>query len=343
MTFLTLLGNGFRAARRHPRLVLAAYLAPLVPALLLAALARATLAPVLDFSLFSERVLDGRWFAVWRDFAASPASDLALVLGPGIMLAMVLAALVQVPVAAGTVETLLAREGVEHPFFTGVAAHSGRFFRSFLWFLPAAALAAGAAGAVAAVLFKVAEKQTDARWDLAAIAGAGAVALLLLAVLDPAYDLARVAAARHGDRKTLRGYLRAIWLVLRRPAIFLPLYASLVLLVVALHLVYTAARAPWTPATAVAVLAVLVAQQLVMLARATLQVASWGAAVAAYRVLGEPRLCERRPRRRQALLVVDEPVAEPAPAPAPPAPLPRVEPAAPPAPVDDVFSPEVTS
>jgi hypothetical protein len=312
MTFLKLLGNGVGAVRRHPRLVLAAYLAPLVPALLLAAMARANFAPVLDFSLFSQRVLDGRWFAVYPDFAASPASDLRLVLGAGLTFAMLLTALVQVPIAAGTVEVLLGREGVEHPFFAGVARHTGRFLRALVWFLPAAALAAGAAGGTAAALFKVAEKRSNAAIDLVGMGAALVVALLLLAVFDPAYDLTRIAAARHDDRKTMRGFLRAIWLVLRRPAIFLPLYVSIVLLIVALHLGYTAARDPFTPATAAAIAAVLVAQQLVMVARAAIQVTAWGAVVGAYRELGEPRLCEKRAKRK-ALLVVDEPPAAPLP------------------------------
>lgn len=331
MTFLTLLGNGFGAARRHPRLVLAAYLAPFVPALLLAAMARSNFAPVLDFSLFSQRVLDGNWFAVWRDFSPSPAADLAIVLGPALSFALLLTALVQVPIAAGTVEVMLARDGVEHPFFAGVARNTGRFFRSLLWFLPAAAIAAGAAGGALAGFFKIAEKQSNARYDVAGFAVAALLALLLLAIFDPAYDLARIAAARHDDRKTLRGFLRAIWLVVRRPAVFLPLYASIALLIVALHLGWTAVRSPWTPATALAIVAVLLAQQLVMLVRAVLQVTAWGAMVAAYGTLGEPRLCEKKAKKR-AVLVIDEPPPEAAPAPAPEAP------AIPPA--DDVFAQE---
>ena len=337
MTFLKLLGNGFGAARRHPRLILAAYLAPLVPALLLAAMARSNFAPVLDFSLFSQRVLEGNWFAVWRDFAPSPAADLAIVLGPALSLALLLTALVQVPIAAGTVEVLLERDGVEHPFFTGIARHSGRFLRSLLWFLPAAAVTAGLVVGTATVFFKIAEKKSNATFDVIGLAAAALLGVLLLAILDPAYDLARIAAARHDDRKTLRGYLRAVWLVLRRPAIFLPLYVSLVLLIVALHLGYTAARSPWTPATALALVAVLLAQQLVMVVRATLQVALWGAEVAAFRRLGEPRLCEKREKRR-ALLVVDEPPAAAVPQLEPEVPAPQP----PPAGVADVFAPEAT-
>jgi hypothetical protein len=315
MTFLKLLGNGFGAVRRHPRLVLAAYLVPLLPALAVAAMARANLAPTLDYSLFSQRVLGGRAFDVWRDFAASPQSDLGVLLGAGVFIAVLAAALAQIPVAAGTVEVLLARDGVEHPFFTGIARHSGRFLRALLWYLPALALAAGAAGGAAAALFKAAEKRSNAALDLVGMGAAAAVALLLLAIFDPAYDLARIAAARHDDRRTLRGFLRAIWLVLHRPAIFLPLYVSIALLIVALHLGYTAARSPFTPATAAAIAAVLVAQQLVMAARAAIQVTAWGAVVGAYRELGEPRLCEKRARRK-ALLVVDEPPATPLPEPA---------------------------
>jgi len=336
MTFARLLATGFAAARRHPRLVLAAYLAPLVPALLLVAMARATLAPVLDYSLFSGQALDGAWFGVWRDFAVSPTSDLGLVLGSGLNLALLLTALIQVPIAAGTVEVLLEREGARHPFFTGIAKNSGRFFRSLLWFLPTGIIAAAAAALTAAGLFKLAAAKLDARYDLAGVAAAALVALLLLSIFHPAYSLARIAAARHdGDRKTLRGYLRAIWQVARRPLIFLPLCTTYVLSVIALHLLYTAARSPFTAATSLGILAVLLAQQAVMLVRAFLHVSIWGAEVAAYRLLGEPRLCEKKEKRR-AVLVLDEP---PAARDVPASPAPQAEPVPPPAVIDDVFSP----
>ena len=342
MTFTRLLANGLGAARRHPRLILAAYLAPLVPALILVAMARSTIAPTLDFSLFSARVLDGWWFPVWRDFAPSPASDLGVVLGGGLTLMLLLTALVQVPIAAGTVEVLLEREGAEHPFFTGVAKNSGRFLRSLLWFLPTAVLVVAAVAGTAALFFKIAEKQVNARFDLVGFAAAGVLALLLLAIFHPAFSLARIAAARHGDRKTLRGFLRAIWLVFRRPGIFLPLFVSYVLLAVALHLIYTLARSPFTVSTALGILAVLLAQQLVMVVRALLQVALWGAEVAAYRTLGEPRLCEKK--RKRSLLVVDEAPSPTettaAPDAAPPQPEPHMEP---PTAADDVFTPEAAS
>ncbi len=182
----------------------------------------------------------------------------------------------------------------------------------------------------------MAGKQADGRLDVAGFGVAALLTFLLLAVLVPAYDLARLAAARHGDRETLRGFLRGISLVLRRPAIFLPLCASFVALVAALHLGYYAARSPWTPGSAPAILALLVAQQLVMAVRAFLHVSFWGAEVSAYRHLGEPRLCERRVK---APAVVMETIApEPAAPPAEPEPAPAVPPLEPPPRVtDDVF------
>ncbi len=347
MTFLTLLADGFSAARRHPRLVLIAYLVPLLPAVLLAAMAHATIAPAFDFSLLAQKVLDGSWNGVWSDFSASPANHMSVILGSGVTFALLLTALVRIPVAAGIAEVLIEGDAAQpHPFLTGVAQHTWRFARSAVWFLVAAALTAGVTGATVAVFFKLAEKRSDARLDVAGFAVAGLLALLILAVIQPAYDLTRLAAARHDDRKTLRGFFRAIWAVLRHPGIFLPLVISFLLLIAALHLGYYAARSPWTPATAAAVLALFVAQQLVMAVRAVFHVASWGAELAAYRTLAEPRFCEKRQRK---LIVIDQPapgavpvpetatesfLPEPAAAP-PPDPWPE-----PPTPsTDDVFAP----
>jgi hypothetical protein len=354
MTFVKLLAEGFSAARRHPRLVLIAYLVPLLPALALAVMAKATIAPVFDYSLLAQQVLDGSWNGVWSDFAASPANHMSVVLGSGVMLALLLTALIRIPVAAGIAEVLIEGDAAQpHPFLTGVAQHTWRFARSAVWFLVTAALTAGVIGATVAGFFKLAEKRSDARLDVIGFAVAGLLALLILAIFQPAYDLARLAAARHDDRKTLRGFLRAIWTVLRHPGIFLPLVASFVLLIAALHLGYYAARSPWTPATAAAILALFAAQQLVMGVRAVFHVASWGAELAAYRTLGEPRFCEQRQRK---LLVIDEPVQpavtaverlETPPAPAAPEPYrepaddPFPEPASPPA--DDVFTPTSAS
>jgi hypothetical protein len=337
MTFTGLLADGFRLARRHPRLVLVAYLVPLLPALALAWLARASLAPALDPSPFAAHVLDGRWISVWGDFAASPANHLPIVLGAGVALALLLTGLVRIPVAAGIVEVLLEREEVHpRPFSTGVALHTGTFLRAAVWFAVAAALVAAASIATLVALFKVAEKQANGRFDLVGLGAAALLAFLLLAVLVPAYDLARLAAARHGDASTLRGFLRGISLVLRRPGIFLPLCASFVALVAALHLGYYAARSPWTPASAPAILALLVAQQLVMAVRAFLHVSFWGAELSAYRHLGEPRLCGRRVKAPAVVIetIAPEPAAPPAePEPAPA--VPQLEP--PPRVTDDVF------
>lgn len=336
MTFPGLLANGFRLARRHPRLALVSYLVPLVPALLLVAMARSTLAPVLDTSIFAARVLDGRWIGVFADFAASPENHLPVVIGSGVALALLLTALLQVPVAAGIVETLLERDGRdERPFSRGVALHTWPFVRAAVWFLAAGAGTAVASVATLVAFFKLAEKQADARYDMVGFAAAALVAFLLLAVLVPAYDLARLAAARHGDRATLGGFLRAIALVVRRPGLFLPLCASFSALVVALHLGYYSARSPWTPASAVAILVLFLAQQLVMALRACIHVAFWGAEISAYRHLGEPRLCAKRVKP----VPVVEPVAlEPQPAlpgPEPLAPAPVVEPTPPV--TEDVF------
>jgi hypothetical protein len=337
MTFLRLLADGFRAARRHPGLVLVSYLVPLVPAVVLAAMAHGTLAPVFDYSLLAQRVLDGTWNSVWRDFTASPANHLSVILGPGITWLLVLTALIQIPVAAGISEVLIEGDAAQgHPFFAGIAQNTWRYARAALWFLVAAGATAIACSATVRGFFKLAEHRADARFDIYGVFVAAALAVALGAIFVPAYDLARLAAARHDDRKTFRGFFRAIWTVLRHPGLFLPLVVSFVVLTAGLHLGYYAVRGPLTPATAAGIVALFVAQQLVMVVRAVFHVAFWGAELAAYRHLDEPRLCEKRQRK---LIVVDEPVApEPVadePAPAPP------EPPAPAA--EDVFDPSPAS
>lgn len=295
MRFTRCLSAGLDGARRHPRLVVIHFMVSFAPALLLVIMAGSSMAPALDRSLHAERVLEGEWFAAWPDFAASRLNHLDPVLGSGVLLALLVAVALQVVAAAGTVEVLIERRlPSPTPFLSGVAAHSWRFARCALWFAASAAVALGLALGVRRLFDHLAESASDGRLDLVGWAAAGLTLFLLLAPLTLGYDLARIAAARHHQASMLRGFLRGVWTVLRRPALFLPLALAFVLVPLTLHLVFAVVRDRWTPATAAAVAALVAAQQLVMLLRAVLKVTFCGAEVAAYEGLGAPELCRRR-------------------------------------------------
>lgn len=298
MVFSSCLREGFQIVARHKRLVVVLWLAALVPAVLLALMAAPNLVSSLGPSLFADRVLDGDWFIVWSEFRSSPLDALEPILSTGVVAMLLLTLAVQVVLSAGVVEVMLERRR-EHPFMIGVRINLLRFARTTFLLLIGTAISAAAAAAVARGCFKLAEARADGRLDVLGLALAGLVFLVLWAPQALAADLSRVAAARHDDRSMTRGYLRGLAAVLRRPGLFVPLMAVFLLLPAAVHLAYFALRSPWTPSSAAAILGLFVAQQGVMLIRAGLKLGFWGAEVAAFRRLEEPRLCRSgSPRKR---------------------------------------------
>jgi hypothetical protein len=297
-----LLREGFRIAGRHKRLIFVLWLVPLVPALVLGAMAASNLAPTLGQSLFSDRALDGDWFVVLMEFRSSPADALDHILIRGVVMMALLTLLFQVALSAGVVEVLLEGEG-RHPFVLGVRKNFPRFFRTTLLLSLATVVLGVACRFLVKGLFKLAEAQADGRLDIVGVGLAVVVFIMLWAPLDLAADLSRISAAHHDHRKMIRGFFRGWWTVIRRPGLFIPLYLTFLLLPMLMHFVYYHLRSPWTPATAVAILALLVMQQLTMLVRAYLKLGFWGAELAAFRALDEPEWC--RPK------VVKERTAEP--------------------------------
>ena len=299
MQFLNLLASGYHHARRNRRLVLIAWLVPLLPALLLALMVTSNLGPVLDRSLFSEAVLDGNGFAVWADFSASPANMLGPILSRGVVMFFVLSALFQIMLAAGIVEVLAGSES-RHQFTLGVRRNAWPFLRGAAFL----ALCTIGVAIIARLVVKggshLATAMPDGRFTIAGLAGAGLVALLLYAPLDLAYDLSRIASVRHGERSMVRGLLRALGTVLRMPLLFAPLYLLFVLLPMAVHLVYVTLRLPWSPAGWFAVILLLIVQQAVMGVRAFLKITFWGAELEVYRLLDEPRWCRKKEGAREA-------------------------------------------
>jgi hypothetical protein len=305
MQSMSFVREGFRIAGRHKRLVLVLWLVPLIPALVLGAMAASNLAPALGQSLFADRALDGDWFVVLMEFRSSPADALRPIISRGLIVMAMLTLLLQVALSAGVVEVLLERDD-RHPFALGVGKNFLRFFRTTILLVVATAVLLFAGYFLIRGTFKLAEAQADGRFDLLGIGFAVALFFILWAPLDLAADLSRISAARHDDRSMVRGFFRALGAVVRRPGLFIPMYLVFLLLPLLLHFVYYQLRSPWTPATVGAILALLAAQQTVMLIRAFFKIGFWGAEIAVYRGLDQPKFCRSKVKTRP----VEAPVAE---------------------------------
>jgi hypothetical protein len=289
---LSLLTRGFTRSRRHPWLVLVVYLVPLIPALAVVILLRKLLSERLDRSLLSDRILEGHWYGVWVDLVRSQGEQISLLLTSAAGWIFLLSIVLQIVLAVVIVKTLL--ESSQWPPQPGaIMRHLWRFIRSAVWFAVSLALVGVAASLVWRLFTYLAEEQRDARFDVAGMLACAVVVVIAYIPLDLAYDLSRIASVRHNDRSTFLGYFRALVAVLRRPALFAPLYLALAALPIILHLAYYNLRAPWTPGSGLTIVILLIAQQVVMVIRAFLKVWFWSTEVECYQLLGEPRWCLR--------------------------------------------------
>jgi hypothetical protein len=291
--------EGFRVARRHKRLVLALWLVPLIPALVLGAMAASNLAPAFGESLFTDRALEGDWFVVLMEFRSSPADALSPIITRGVLVMAILTLLLQVALSAGVVEVLLERED-RYAFMLGVQKNSLRYLRTTILLAVATAALLIAGRFLIRGFFKLAEAQADGRLDVFGIGLAITLFFILWAPLDLAADLSRIAATRFDHRSMVRGFFRALNAVVRRPGLFMPMYLIFLLLPLLLHLVYYQLRSPWTPASAAAILGLLVAQQATMLLRAFFKLGFWGAEISAFRGIDEPEFCRSKVKIKPA-------------------------------------------
>ncbi len=292
---VSLLKRGLARALHHPWLIALCYLVALVPALMPAMTFSVTTAGTLDRSLMSDRILEGDWHPVMVDLLGSRGGVSPL--PPSLVVTMFLLSIaLQVVLAAVVVERLLDRhDSIHGPSLASIARSCRRFWRSWLWFILALTMVVIAAALVRQLLSNLAVEYADARLDLVAIAVAGGLLLLLFVPLDLAYDLSRIASARHDDSSTLLGFLRAFGTVVRQPRLLLPLYGILALLPLLLHLAFLWLHRPMPPVGSTGILIVLLLQQLLMLVRAGLKLWFWGAELECYRSLGEPRWCQGPP------------------------------------------------
>ena len=305
MRFLTALRLGLRRVHRRPGLIVIAWLAALVPALLMTSILWSDLAAALNQSPFAHQALEGNRWGVWNDFRASPAADLDPI-SDGLDLRFLLVVVLQALVSAGIVEALLgAAPRSAQPFVLGVGRHGWRFLRSLFWF----ALSAGGLAIAALAWFSgalwVSQEAADAGLHLWGLGIGIVVSALAFAFLDLGYDLSRIAGAAHRDPRMLKGYLVALGHALRHPLLLLPLWLTFALLGLGAHIGYLALRAAWSPGSLGAVLLLLLVGQLFLLFHAWLRVGLWGSLIAYYQAIGEPRWCIRGRRPRPAAVAPD--------------------------------------
>lgn len=306
--------EGFQIASRHKRLIPVLWLAPLVPALIIGAIAAANLAPALGKSLFADQALSADWFPVLMEFRTSPADALREIVARGFMTMGVLSIVVQVMISAGVVETLLERRST-NPFVLGVRRNFLRFLRTTGILLVLTIVVSVVSGLIVKGSGKLAATLADGRIDLLGFGVAATVFIILWAPLDLAADLSRISAVRHEDRSMVKGFFRAWWAVIRQPGLFVPLYVFFLLLPLALTAVYYALRSPWSVANVAGIVALVIAQQTVMILRAFFKLGFWGAEISAFRELDEPRWCRGRTKNEEhmtkAPALVDD-IGEPA-------------------------------
>ena len=268
---------GFRRARRRLGLAFFLYLASLLPALLVAAMAWLDMTPHLNHSLFADRALEGGRWAVWSDYLRAEGSDFGLVTAT-LMVLVVPTFLVQLLVSAGVVESLLQREHRrEHPFLLGIGRHGWRFFRASFWFVGCLLLLGVLFGAGMSGVEHVAEEARNGLYQLWGWIAVMVVWLLLFIPLDVAFDLTRIASATHGDGRTFVGFFKALGHTLLHPLILLPVWVCFVVPVVVLHGAYLAGRVVWAPGSLGGVVLVVVAYQVVFLLAAWFRLGLWNA------------------------------------------------------------------
>lgn len=308
MKFFLPLRLGLRSARQHSGLVLLVYLATLLPAAALGVLAWGEL-KLLDHSLFAAEALTGNRMGVWSDLMRGHPGDMGAVLG-ALRVLVPLLVVVQILVAAGVVEALLERERKrEHPFLLGIGRHGWRFVRAAVWMAVVVVVLGLLIAGGFHLVNKAAGDAGDGRIQVFGWAGVLLLAVLLFVPFDLAYDLSRISAVTHDQGRTFVGFFKALGHTLRHPLILLPLWLFFTVFTVGWHLAYVAARASWGPGGLGEVIALLLVQQVVFLLAAFFRVALWGAEIAYYQAVGEPKWCGRKERTRRS---------EPAPPPAAP-------------------------
>jgi len=207
-----------------------------------------------------------------------------------LLVAAALALLLNALLAGGVLEVLLTADDrpLLHRFARGAGHFAGRMLRFGAFAAPSALLLV-ILGALP--IFGAAKRLAENDREIAAaclrLGGVATIGLLLLVVLL-ALDLARIRLVRDGRRDTFRALRTSFWLVLRHPLRVVGTWLALALGLALLFGLY-ALVARLVPANSAAgILALALVQQLLLVARAALRIALWGAEIEIVRGLVPP-------------------------------------------------------
>lgn len=231
-----------------------------------------------------------------------------------LLVAALLALLLNALLAGGVLEVLLTADDrpLLHRFARGAGHFAGRMLRIGAFAAPSALVLVVLA---ALPFFGAAKRLAENDREIAAaglrLGGVATIGLVLLLVLL-ALDLARIRLVRDGRRDTFRALRTSFWLVLRHPFRIVGTWLVLAL-ALALLLALYALVARLVPTTAtLGILVLALAQQLLLVARAALRVALWGAEIEIVRGLVPPPAAARvEPAAFEPLRLETEPAAPP--------------------------------
>jgi len=255
--------RGFERAARAPRLAAVLWSLHLLFAVAAALPLGLFLFGALGHAPEGDRLLDGMTLDLFAILGRA-AGGFGALLGAGLATALLLVLLGNALASGGVLEALTSAD--PRPFLHRFGRGAGRFFWRFLRMglvaLPSAAVAAALLGGP---LFywrrRLEESGPETTRILLGLAGL-ALALLGIATVTMALDLARIRAVREDHRRPIRLFFRWLWLVNTLAfSALLALYGLLASLV------------PVTTGAGIAALVVL--QQLAMFGRALLRVALW--------------------------------------------------------------------
>jgi len=270
---------GLRRATRQPRLALLLWGAQLALAAMVALPFRNALAGAIGDRPLPE-LLARPSFGFLGDLLRESDGVFELI-GPLAGTAAILALLLNALLAGGALEALLASDPrpLGHRFGRGAGRFAGRMLRVGAAAGAAAILLAlvGALPFVAAAT-KLSGAGREVGAVLLAMTGAALGLLLALAALL-ALDLARVRIVRDDRRDTMRALAGGAASMIRHPARVLGAWAAIAATFAVLLLVHRLVSS-WLPtASAWAILLLALVQQVVMIVRAGLRVALWGAEI----------------------------------------------------------------
>lgn len=223
-----------------------------------------------------DRLLDGMQLDLLA-FVSREGGGLGAAIQPVLLAAIALALLANALLSGGVLESLTTTD--PRPFLHRFGRGAGRFFWRFLRMgLAAVPTAVLAAVILAGPLFFARRRmaETGPETTRFVLLGLGLMlAIVAIAWVTMALDLARIRVVREDRRKPIRLFFRTFGTALRHPVRVLGLWCVNTVAFLALVALFLALRALLPSSTWLGIVALVALQQLLMIGRSTLRVGLW--------------------------------------------------------------------